>query len=217
MTVDSATRFRSPVWPIRFIAAASALVLVACSPTSPTPSGSASPGPSATQRTDPTPTAVPTASPMPRLTLPAPASTDPRAISYTVTVELEADASGRLVVVVENLSGEKVDELVLRWPTELRDTVFLAPFEPSQQRIREGGPPLRQEWTKWVEGPGEHDEPAGTTSLGWGPLLPDGTLTIPILATRVAPGPITFDFQILAGEAVLTSDGEPAALSVSIP
>ncbi len=218
VTVHSAPRIRAPGWRIRIAAAASALVLAACAPSTPSPSGaSASPGPPATQTPDPTATQLPTATPIPRLTLPAPSSTDPRAISFTVSVELEANASGRIMVTVENLSGQKVDELVLRWPTELRDTVFLAPFEPSQQRIREGGPPLRQEWTKWVEGPGEHDEPAGTTSLGWGPLLPGGTLSIPVLATRVGPGPISFDLHILAGEAALTSDGEPATLYVSIP
>jgi hypothetical protein len=121
------------------------------------------------------------------------------------------------VITVVNLTDVIVQELVLRWPTEVRETVFLAPFEPSQQRIREAGPPLLQEWTKWVEGPGEQGEPADTTSLGWGPLLPGATLTIPVLATRVAPGPLRFDLQILAGEAALTSDGAPAWLQVSIP
>ena len=88
---------------------------------------------------------------------------------------------------------------------------------PSQQRIREGGDPLVQDWTKWVEGPGEHGEPAGTTSLGWGPLLPGATLRITVLANRVAPGPLTFEVQILAREAVLTSDGEPAWFQVTVP
>jgi hypothetical protein len=149
--------------------------------------------------------------------LPAPAATDPIAISYTVTVDLEAEGSGQLVVIVTNLTQQMVPELVLRWPTALRDTVFLAPFEPSKQRIREGGPPLVQDWTKWVDGPGESGEPAGTTSLGWGPLLPGGELTIPVLATRVAPGPIVFDLQILSGEAVLTSGGTSAWLQVNVP
>jgi hypothetical protein len=128
-----------------------------------------------------------------------------------------AGASGRLVVVVTNLGTEMVPELVLRWPTEVRDTIFLAPFQPSQQRIREGGDPLVQDWTSWVDGPGEHQEPAGTTSLGWGPLLVGGTLTIPVLATRVAPGPISFDLQILNGEKVLLSDGVPVWLHVDVP
>ncbi len=126
-------------------------------------------------------------------------------------------ASGRLVIVVTNLGQAMVPELVLRWPTEVRDTIFLAPFAPSAQRIQEGGDPLVQDWTKWVEGPGEHGEPAGTTSLGWGPLLVGGTLTIEVLATRVAPGPVVFDFQILSGEAVLRSDGAPAWLPVTVP
>jgi len=68
-----------------------------------------------------------------------------------------------------------------------------------------------------VDGPGESGEPAGTTSLGWGPLLVGGTLTIPILATRVAPGPVAFDFQILNGEKVLQSNGDPAWFEVDVP
>ena len=151
------------------------------------------------------------------MTLPAPVATDRIAITYTVTADVQAGQSGRLVVVVTNLSQEMVPELVLRWPTAVRNTIFLAPFEPSQQRIREGGPPLVQDWTRWVDGPGESGEPAGTTSLGWGPLLPGGTLTIPILAKRIAPGPLSFDFQILAGEAVLLSGGVPAWLHVEVP
>jgi hypothetical protein len=132
-------------------------------------------------------------------------------------VEVAAAASGRLLIVVTNLGQEMVQELVLRWPTEVRETIFLAPFQPSAQRIREGGDPLVQNWTKWVEGPGEHGEPADTTSLGWGPLLAGGTLTIPVLATRVTPGPVTFDLQILSGEAVLQTGGAPAWLQVTVP
>lgn len=154
-----------------------------------------------------------------RLVLPAPTESDPTPISYSIRVEVEAGGSGRIVVVVSNLGEVLVPELVLRWPTELRDTLFLAPFAPSQQRIREGGDPLVQPWTSWVDGPGEEGEPAGTTSLGWGPLLRGGTLTIPVLATRVAPGPIVFDLQILNGEtgAVLRSDGAPAWIQVTVP
>jgi len=194
---------------------ASALLLGACSLLG-TPSPSvplATPGASATQ----TATLLPTATPFAGLRLPEPTAIDSRTIRYSVGVELEAGGSGQLVVTVENLTSTMIGELVLRWPTEVRETVFLAPFVPSQQRIREGGPALRQDWTKWVEGPGERGEPAGTTSLGWGPLLAGATLTIPVLATRVAPGPLIFDLQILAGEAVLTSDGEPAWLQVSVP
>ena len=195
------------------------MALVACQvEISPPPSATAgSPSPTASASARPTPTAEPTATPVEGLVLPEPSATDARAISHSVTVNLQASGSGQLVVVVTNLSGELVPELVLRWPTEVRDTIFLAPFQPSAQRIREGGDPLVQDWTKWVDGPGESGEPEGTTSLGWGPLLAGGILTIPILATRVAPGPLIFDFQILAGEAVLTSDGEPAWFRVSVP
>lgn len=201
------------------MAVASAAALAACvAQTTPSPSATpTTPSPSASPSALPTATPEPTATPIPRLILPAPTATDLTAISYSVSVELEAGESGRLVVVVTNLSQQIVPELVLRWPTAVRDTIFLAPFEPSQQRIRERGPPLVQDWTKWVDGPGEHGEPAGTTSLGWGPLLPGGTLTIPVLATRVAPGPLSFDLQILGGEAILMSEGVPAWLQVNVP
>lgn len=203
-------------WPRRLVALASVAILTACAPqTTPSPSGSASPSPG-TSPTAPA-TLEPTATPDLGLTLPPPTAIDPTAISYTLTVEINANESGRLVVTVTNLSQRTVPELVLRWPTAVRDTVFLAPFEPSQQRIREGGDPLVQDWTKWVDGPGEHGEPVGTTSLGWGPLLAGGSLTIPILATRVAPGPVAFDFQILDGEAALLSGGVMAQLRVTVP
>jgi hypothetical protein len=69
-----------------------------------------------------------------------------------------------------------------------------------------------------VLGPGERGEPAGTTSLGWGPLLPGGELTIPIQVTRRQRGEVAFDLQVLAGEAILSlEDGAPAELRVSVP
>jgi hypothetical protein len=209
---------------MRLAAMAGAVVLAACSlQTSPNPSASASGGGSSTERPSPSESAGPTATAEPspsdsgQLTLPAPAGNDLNPITHKVTVEVAAGASGRLVIVVTNLGQEMVQELVLRWPTAVRDTIFLAPFAPSAQRIREGGDPLVQDWTKWVDGPGEHGEPAGTTSLGWGPLLKGGTLTIPVLVTRVAPGPITFDLQILSGEKVLQTDGAPAWFQVTVP
>jgi hypothetical protein len=203
-----------PGWRSGLLAIAAAGLLAACS-TQPTPTPMASP--SVASSAAPSASVEPTATPIPRLTLPAPTATDPTAINYTVTVDLQAGGSGKLVVVVTNLTQTMVPELVLRWPTALRNTISLAPFEPSQQRIREGGDPLVQDWTKWVDGPGEQGEPAGTTSLGWGPLLPGGTLTIPVLATRVAAGPLSFDLQILSGEAVLTSGGAPAGTRVAVP
>jgi len=222
VTVVQPTRIPYAGWRSRVTACAApallAAVLAACAPqTTPSPSPAStptsSPAPSATFGGTPEPTATSS----PGLRLPSPTATNQTPISYTVTVDLQAGQSGRLVVVVTNLSRTMVPELVLRWPTAVRDTIFLAPFQPSLQRIREGGPPLVQDWTKWVDGPGESGEPAATTSLGWGPLLPGGTLTIPVLATRVAPGPLTFDFQILAGEAVLLSGGVPAWLRVTVP
>ncbi|MEP6807867.1 MAG: hypothetical protein ABI978_04640 [Chloroflexota bacterium] len=219
MTVAHSIRIPRSSWhrlpAIASMAALIASALAACV-ASPSPSPQ-TPSPSASPSALPTATPEPTATPIPHLTLPAPAATSQTTITFSVTVELKAGESGRLVVVVSNLTKTMVPELVLRWPTAVRDTIVLAPFEPSQQRIREGGDPLVQDWTKWVEGPGEQGEPAGTTSLGWGPLLPDGTLTIPVLATRVAPGPLVFALQILDGEAVLTSGHAPAIEQVNVP
>jgi hypothetical protein len=220
VTVAQPSHRRRRAW--RRAALVAALVgygsLPGCAAATPSPSEApVTPGVSLTPSAASTTTPEPTATPEPRLALPTPAGRDQLAIGYTVTPEVKAGASGRLLVVIINLSGQMVPELVLRWPTALRNTIFLAPFEPSTQRIREGGDPLVQPWTKWVEGPGESGEPAGTTSLGWGPLLAGGTLTIPVLATRVAPGPITFDLQILSGESVLVSDGTPAWLQVTVP
>ena len=112
----------------------------------------------------------------------------------------------------------RIDELVLRWPTALDESLFIATFTPSDDRIRDGGPPLVQPWTKWVVGPGERGEPPGTTSLGWGPLLAGATLEIPIIVTRREPGPLAFDLQVLSGNDLLTlQGGEPAQLRVHVP
>jgi hypothetical protein len=160
----------------------------------------------------------PTATAEPPLSLPIPGRHDSRQVTVRADNSVAADGGGEIVVTVINRSDRRVQELVLRWPTDLRETLFLAPFRPSQQRIADGGPPLLQDWTKWVDGPGESGEPAGTTSLGWGPLLPGGTLTIPIQVTRNAPGAVAFDLQILAGQAILTlDDGSRAELRVTVP
>ncbi len=177
----------------------------------PTPSLTAEPSPSATTAASPTPT------PEPALSLDPPEETDARVVTATVTPEIGAEG-GTLTVVVTSAADERIDELVLRWPTELNDTLVIAPFTPSPERIAEGGPPLVQPWTKWVIGPGEKDEPDGTTSIGWGPLFPDATLTIELNVTRQAAGPVEFDFQILAGNTLLTlDDGEVAELRIEVP
>jgi hypothetical protein len=123
-----------------------------------------------------------------------------------------------MLITVTSGSDQRIDELVLRWPTELGETLFLAPFAPSDDRIRDGGPPLVQAWTKWVIGPGEQGEPAGTTSLGYGPLLAGATLEIPLVVTRRADGPVAFDLQLLAGNDQLSlPDGSAAELRVEVP
>jgi hypothetical protein len=193
-------------------------LLAACT-TTPSPSSSGAPSGTASAAATSTPTALPTATPEP-LSLELPTKGDVRRISFSVKgqPDLTATTSGHLVVTVTNLSDTAVQELVLRWPTALREIIFLSPFQPSAVRIREGGPPLFQEWTKWVEGPGERGEPAGTTSLGWGPLLPGATITISLVANRVAVRPCAFDLQLLAGEAILTTEaGTPAELRVALP
>jgi len=209
------------------IAVALAVLVSACTAT---PSPSPTPGPTETiapsAPADPSPSAEPpsatpappTPSPEPSLSLAEPGGTDARVVAVEVDNLVPPDGDGELVVTVTSAADTRIDELVLRWPTELNDLLSLAPFQPSDERIREGGPPLVQPWTKWVIGPGERGEPAGTISLGWGPLLPGATLTIPILVTRIAPGPIAFDLQVLAGNDLLTLDGgEPAELRVDVP
>jgi hypothetical protein len=192
---------------------------------SPSLTPSVSPTASASRSATPLPSAggssassEPTATPEPPLSLPIPGRHDSRQVTVRADPNVADDGGGEIVVTVINRSDRRVQELVLRWPTDLRETLFLAPFRPSQQRIADGGPPLLQDWTKWVDGPGESGEPAGTTSLGWGPLLPGGTLTIPIQVTRNAPGAVAFDLQFLAGEAILTlDDGSRAELRVTVP
>lgn len=203
---------------------AAALIMAACLPTP-----SESPSPSATPSVPPTPSPTateaapsaslpPTATPAPSLSLEPPEGRDDRVVTVTVTPNVPAGENGTITVTVTSAADVRIDELVLRWPTELAASLFLAPFTPSDDRIREGGPPLVQPWTKWVVGPGERGEPAGTTSLGWGPLLAGAALEIPIVVTRRADGPISFDLQVLAGNDLLTLDGgEPAELRIEIP
>jgi hypothetical protein len=194
---------------------------VADETSSPSASQTVAPPPSPTLATSPTASAntpaSPTASPEPSLSLAPPDTTDPRVIGATVAADI-GEEDGTLTITVTSAAAERIDELVVRWPTELNRTLLLAPFTPSEDRIRDGGPPLVQEWTKWVLGPGEQGEPDGTISLGWGPLLPGAELEITLQVTRRAPGPVAFDLQVLAGNDLLTLDGGlPAELRVEIP
>ena len=187
----------------------------------PSPSGTRGATPSPTPSSSPTPTptapASPTATPEPTLSLEPPGSTDLRVVAATVAANVGGE-SGTLTVTVTSAADQRIDELVLRWPTALNQTLFVAPFTPSEDRIRENGPPLVQEWTKWVVGPGEQGEPAGTISLGWGPLLPGAQLVIELAVTRRAAGPVAFDLQLLSGNDLLTlADGQPAELRVQVP
>jgi len=190
------------------------------SPT-PSPATSASVEPTATPSTTeaPSESAEPTPTPSPEpdaLSLDLPGESDDRFVAVTVDPQVDAEG-GEIVVTVTSESTEMIEELVLRWPRELNRILFLRPFEPSEQRIADGGPPLVQEWTKWVLGPGEEGEPAGTISLGWGPLMPQATLTIPVGVVRRADGPVAFDLQILSDNAILTlPDGEPAEIRVNV-
>jgi hypothetical protein len=203
----------------------SAMVLLAGCISSPTPSPSASASvepssaPSATGAPTATTEPTPTASPEPEaaLSLAPPRESDDRVVAVTVDPQVGAEG-GEIVVTVTSDATEMIEELVLRWPRELGRTLFLRPFEPSEQRIADGGPPLVQEWTKWVLGPGEEGEPADTVSLGWGPLMPGATLTIPVGVVRRADGPVAFDLQVLSDNAILTlADGEPAEVRVDVP
>lgn len=208
------------------LAVALAAVLVACV-ADPGPSATAPVSPSATPITSLAPSTAPTAavsenvapspSAEPAFSLPLPESRDDRVVAVSVAPEVDGEG-GRITVTVTSAADTRIDELVLRWPTELDGPLFMAPFVPSEERIVDGGPPLVQPWTKWVIGPGEHDEPDGTTSLGYGPLLAGTTLEIPLYVTRTDPAPVAFDLQVLAGNDLLTLDGgEPAELRVEIP
>jgi len=181
------------------------------------PSLSPSPSPSLTVRPVDTAEPTPTATPEPALSLDLPDETNDRVVVVSVDPQVSADG-GRIVVTVTSQADEMIEELVLRWPRGLSRTLHLRPFEPSEQRIAEGGPPLVQEWTKWVLGPGEEGEPAGTISLGWGPLFAGATLTIPVHVVRRVDGPVAFDLQVLSDNAILLDpDGEPVELRVRVP
>lgn len=200
-----------------------ALVVAGClaNPSaSPSVSASAQPSttPAVTASGQPSTSVEPTATPEPPLSLTPPPDHDRRQVAVRVDPRVPNDGDGEIVVTVTSLTDRRVGELVLRWNTDLDQVLYLAPFRPSEQRIRDGGPPLIQNWTKWVLGPGESGEPAGTTSLGWGPLLPGGKLTIPIQVTRQQAAAVAFDLQVLAGEAILSlEDGSPAELRVTVP
>jgi len=209
-------RARSCLAPRAILAGALVVALGACLPL---PTQTASASPSATPRATPTaePSTTPEATPRP-YSLENPAQQDDRLVRVTVAPNLATDASGQVVVTVTNLDATRITEIVLRWSTSLDEHLFLAPFVPSPDRICEGCPPLVQPWTKWVSGPGENGEPAGTTSLGWGPLDPGATLVIPVIANRRRDGPVDFDLQLLAGEALLRQEGgQPAWLRVAVP
>ncbi len=206
----------------RGVAAALALLLLAACVVTPSPTPTPSAEPTATAEASPSAptdsaTAEPTATPEPALSLELPDTTDERVITVEVTPRV-GDTGGEIIISITSEATERIDEVVLRWPTELGESLFLAPFEPSDDRIREGGPPLVQEWTKWVIGPGEEGEPAGTISLGYGPLMPGATLRIPLSVTRRADGGVSFDLQLLAENALLhLPGGEPAELRVQVP
>jgi hypothetical protein len=200
-----------------------AMIFLAGCIATPTPSPTASPTPepsptpSGTDGPSETAEPTPTASPEGALALELPDETDERIVSVAVEPRV-GDEGGEIIVTVTSDASEMVEELVLRWPRELNRTLFLRPFEPSEQRIAEGGLPLVQDWTKWVLGPGEEGEPAGTVSLGWGPLMAGATLRIRVDVVRRADGPVAFDLQVLAGNAILTlADGDPAELRVEVP
>jgi hypothetical protein len=198
-------------------------VLAACGqPEAPSPSATASstvrPAATATATATTAASPVPSASatPEPELSLDLPEATDPRVVSVSVRPNVGAEA-GDVIVSVTSAADERIDELVLRWPTELNEILLLAPFVPSPDRLAEGQP-LVQDWTKWVIGPGEQGEPDGTMSLGYGPLLSGATLEIRLHAQRRAPGPVSFDLQVLSSnELLVLADGEPAELRVEVP
>ena len=200
---------RSPLLAAGLLAA---LALSGCREGDPAQTGA--PGsPAATLAPTPTPSPTP-----PPLSLTPPGEHAAGTVDFRISPNVPAEGAGQLLVTVVNAGDVPIGEIVVRWPTELDATLSLAPFQPTPDRIAEGGPPLVQDWTKWVVGPGTRGEPPGTTSLGWGPLDPGATLEIPIVATRRAAGEIAFDVQFLDGNGLLRApDGGPAHTRVVIP
>lgn len=200
----------------RLVLASLAFLLAACATPSPSPTSNPTGTPLATSTPAPSvATPSPSPTPTPPLSLALPPHRDMARVQVSVAPQVADNGNGTIKVTVKSLATEMIPELVLRWPTDLDRTLYLAPFRPSQSRL---GTALVQPWTKWVIGPGESGEPAGTTSLGYGPLLAGATLTIPLYVTREAAGPVSFDLQFLAGEALLTSDsGGPAWTRVTVP
>jgi hypothetical protein len=202
--------------------------------TSPSPSESATPTARPTETVAPTSTATasatasaspsetdgasPSPTPEPPLSLALPEQRDERPLRVAVAPDVAPDGDGLITVTITNLADSRIDEIVLRWSADLEQTLSMAPFQPSEARIRDGGPPLVQDWTKWVAGPGERGEPAGTISLGYGPMDPGMSLEIPLFVSRAAVGSVAFDLQLLAGEALLAfEDGAPAEVRVEVP
>ena len=216
MPARPSSRLSSRAILVRAVFVALAVALGACLPL---PTETPSRSPILTPRPTPTDEPSTTPEPTPRpYSLENPAQEDDRLIRVTVAPNLATDTSGQIVVTVTNLDATRITEIVLRWSTSLDEHLFLAPFMPTPDRICDGCPPLVQPWTKWVLGPGERGEPAGTTSLGWGPLDPGATLVIPVIANRRMDGPVDFDLQLLAGEALLRQEGgQPAWLRVAVP
>ena len=64
------------------------------------------------------------------------------------------------------------------------DTLYLAPFTPTEQRVREGGRPLHFAWTKWVDGPGRAWRAGRHHLAGLGPAAAPRQLSIPLIVTR---------------------------------
>ena len=180
---------------------------------SPSPSPSASPSstPLSTATAVPTATAAPT--PVP-LSLETPTDVSDISIEYRFSPNLPPDAPGELVVLVTNTSPEPIDEIVLRWPTRLNEVLFLAPFAPGPDRLVN---PLVVPWTRWVEGPGTRGEPAGTTTLGYGPIDPGVQLQIPLVAQWREPQDVEFDVLFLDGDQLLLlGGGQPAHVRVHL-
>ena len=65
-----------------------------------------------------------------------------------------------------------VEELVLRWPRGLSRTLVLRPFEPSEQRIAEGGPASRPGMDEVGARAGEEGEAAGRSRSAGGRCSP---------------------------------------------
>ncbi len=123
-----------------------------------------------------------------------------------------------MTVTVSSAATDLIDEIVLRWPAGLGETLRLAPFTPSEERIERAARRCARSGRSGSSGPASAaSRPARSPSAG-DPCFRVRRSSIALVATRVVPGPVAFDLQLLAANDLLTFDGGlPAEIRVEVP